>query len=346
MRVMFCTAREWASQVRRHAGGALALILGCATLTLPAQAVETTRVLSLDSVIAKHADADAKFIEVDGVKVHYKDAGHGPAVLLVHGTMGDLDDWDGWLPTLARDHRVLRFDMPGFAMTGPLPSGNYSVDRMMSFIDAFMDLMGEEHFAIAGTSYGGLVSFRYAATRTDRVTALILTNSAGIEYGKGPKQPQAASGASTPAPQLHNVLTDPVIDAKDVEANLSNVLVNKQLITPEMIQRKLDFQNVKGRAEEGMAGRKLYERGDPLRVLAHVRAPAIVIWGAGSQVLSTQTADAFVAAMKNSCHVEREMVPNAGHLSIVDQPEKTSQMAESFLARLPSFKGCRSPAER
>lgn len=345
MRVMWCTTRERVRGGVRRAGLALGCLVGAAALTLNAHAVETTRVLSLDSVIAKHADADAKFIELDGVKVHYKDTGHGPAVLLVHGTMGDLDDWDGWLPILARDHRVLRFDMPGFAMTGPLPSGNYSVDRMLSFIDAFMDLMGEAHFAIAGTSYGGLVSFRYAATRTDRVSALILTNSAGIEYGKGPKAPTAASGSAAPAPKLHNVLTDPVIDAADVEANLSNVLVNKALITPEMIQRKLDFQNVAGRAEEGMAGRKLYERGDPQRVLAHVRAPAIVIWGAGSQVLSTQTADAFVAALKNSCHVEREMVPNAGHLSIVDQPEKTAQLAESFLARIPSFKGCRSPAE-
>ncbi|HET6563978.1 MAG TPA: hypothetical protein VFG52_01090, partial [Xanthomonadales bacterium] len=54
--------------------------------------------ISRDEIEAKYADPDSKFTVLegkDGIRVHYKDQGTGPAVLLVHGSFGDLKDWDG-----------------------------------------------------------------------------------------------------------------------------------------------------------------------------------------------------------------------------------------------------------
>lgn len=329
----------------------LLLLLALAVGPASAQAVETTRVLTRESVIARFADAQSKFIDVDGVNLHYKDQGSGPVVLLVHGTLGDLADWDGWAEVLSKRYRVLRLDMPAFGLSGPLRSGNYSADRMLSLIDAFMDQMGAERFAIAGTSYGGLVAFRYASTRVDRITALILANSAGVEYGKRPAQianaslPTPLSGAA-PAPasvpageQRANIFTDPVITAADVEVNLRHVLANQALVTPLMVARKLAFTNMQGRLEESIAGRKLYERGDPLQMLARVRAPALVLWGAGNKALDPKTADAFVAALKNACSTERIVYNDAGHLLIVDKAAQSAADAMAFLDR--STAGCR-----
>lgn len=324
----------------RFAPTAALLFSLAASLLLPAQAqsqaAPTTRVLSRDSVVARFADAESKFIDVDGVTIHYKDQGRGPVLLLVHGTMGDLADWDAWAAKLSARYRVLRLDLPGFGLSGMLRSGNYSADRMGTLIDAFMDLMGAERFAIAGISYGGLVSFRYAATRTDRVTALILANSAGIEFGKPPapaaSTPEAAASA---AARSGSIFYDAVITADDIELNLRHVLANQALVTPQLVQRKLAFQNIVGRGEESIAGRKLYERGDPLRVLAHVKAPALVLWGAANKALNPKTADAFAEAMKNACRVERKVYPTAGHLLIVDQGEASAKDALAFLDGLP-----------
>ncbi len=339
-----------------------ALLLACLSAMAqpaPAAEVKTTRVLTRESVIARFADAQSKFIDVDGVNLHYKDQGNGPAILLMQGTLGDLADWDGWAETLSKRYRVLRFDMPAFGLSGQLRSGNYSADRMLSLIDAFMDQMGVERFAIAGTSYGGLVAFRYAATRTDRIAALILANSAGVEYGKRPAQiatsslPTPLSGAATvPAPassyvaaageQRANIFNDPVITAADIEVNLRHVLTNQALVTPQMVERKLAFTNMRGRLEESLAGRKLYERGDPLRVLARVRAPTLVLWGAGNKALDPKTADAFVAALKNACSAERIVYNDAGHLLIVDKAAQSAADAMAFLDKLPAAgKACR-----
>lgn len=322
-----------------------------ATATAPAATVASSRVLDRAMVTARHADAQSRFIEVDGVRVHYKDQGRGPAILLVHGTLGDLGDWDGWAAALSARHRVLRLDLPGFGLTGPVRSGNYSVDRHLSLVDGLMDELGIEHFAIAGISYGGLVAFRYAATRTDRVTALILTNSAGIEAGRPGAAAPTASAASAPgtaasaaAAPRRNIFYDPVVTADDVRSNLLHMVSDAAVITPQMVQRKLDYLNILGRGEESAAGRNSYERGNPQRVLAHVRAPALVLWGSGNRALETATADAFAAAMKNACSVQRVLVPDGGHLLIVDQAARSAAAALEFLDRAAAQRGCRSPA--
>jgi pimeloyl-ACP methyl ester carboxylesterase len=318
----------------------------------PAQTPEkTSRVLTRESVIARFADAQSKFVDVDGVNLHYKDQGSGPAILLMQGTMGDLADWEGWAAVLSKRYRVLRFDMPAFGLSGTLRSGNYSADRMLSLIDAFMDQMGVERFAIAGTSYGGLVAFRYAATRTDRVSALILASSAGIEYGKPPAQAAvAASGpASAASAARANIFYDAVITPAEIERNLRHVLFNQALVTPLMVERKLAFANIIGRGEESIAGRKFYERGDPLRVLAHVRAPSLVQWGEANKALSPKTAEAFVDALTNACVAERVMYPEAGHLLIVDKPAQSAADAMAFLDRFTNASNagkapvCRKP---
>ncbi len=298
-----------------------------------ASAPFTTRTLARADVIARHADAASKFVDLDGVKVHYKDEGprQAPAILLVHGTFGDLADWDGWVKVLSPSYRVVRLDLPAFGLTGPIASGVYSVERKHLVIDALMDHLGIERFGIAGVSYGGLVAFRYAATRTERITALVLANSAGIQYGQRPAAASAA-GSAPPAP-VYNITTDPVVRASDAESFLRFLLNNSPVITPALIQRKLDFTNTAGRLEESIAAGRQYERGTPERVLAHVRAPSLVLWGGAGQALSTQTADAFLSALKNAKVREKILYPEGGHIINLQRPEETARDAKAFLDR-------------
>jgi len=319
---------------------ALALPFICGAM--PGHAAETaTRMLTRESVIAKYADAQSGFIDVDGVDIHYKDHGSGPVLLLVHGTLGDLSDWDGWAAVLSKRYRVLRLDLPSFGLSGPLRSGNYSVDRWLSLVDGFMDRLGAERFAIAGTSYGGLVAFRYAATRTDRVTGLILAKSADIQAGKGPSEVKNPSSRARKIPDA-SVFNSPVITADDIEANLYHLLADEALVTPERVARKLAFANTRGRGEEAIAGRNLYERGDLQRVLAHVRAPALVLWGAANRALNIETAQAFADAMKNACRVDVRIYPEAGHMLMVDTAAKSSADVMVFLDSLSAGPACRA----
>jgi pimeloyl-ACP methyl ester carboxylesterase len=311
----------------------VAALVGAVAFTVlasgAASAATGTPAPSRAEAAAKYADADSRFVDLDGVIVHYRDEGTGPAILLVHGTQGDLRDWDAWTAALKDRYRVVRLDLPAFGLTGPVPNGNYSIDRMLSLVDALMDTVGVDRFAITGVSFGGLVAFRYAATRTDRVSALILANSAGIEYGgrrgTGPR-PQASS-------QGAGVMTDPAVTREEYLRFLSNQVNDAAVLTPDYVDRKLAFRNQDGRGVEGAEMTRLYERGTPQRVLAHVKAPALVLWGGANPALSAETAEAFASAMTHACSVQKILYDGGGHWIHVERPQQTVKDAGEFLDR-------------
>ena len=228
------------------------------------------------------------------------------------------------METLKPDYRMVRLDLPSFGLTGPVPSGNYSIDRYLSLVDALMDHVGIERFAIVGTSYGGLVAFRYAATRLDRVTALILANSAGIEYGgRGGTREKALYRGLQFTPEVRTL--------EQTESMLKTIINDPAKVTPELVQRKTDHANLVGRDYEGFLGRQLYERGNPQRVLGHVRAPALVLWGGNSRGLSPETAQAFVDAMTNAKSTQKIIYDGGGHLLHIERPEQSVKDVKKFL---------------
>ncbi|MEZ5512549.1 MAG: alpha/beta hydrolase [Steroidobacteraceae bacterium] len=325
----------------------LACALGSAHVTLPAHAADNATAcepksagtITYDEIVAKYADADSKFVTLeglDGIRVHYKDQGSGPAILLIHSSGGDLKDWDTWVNVLSPSYRVVRLDLPAFGLTGPVPSGNYSVDRYLMLVDALMDSLGVDRFAIVGSSYGGLVAFRYAGTRTDRVAALILVSSAGIEYG--------GHGGTVEKARDPAAVFKPVLMTSDmVRASFNTIVNDPARITPELVRRKTDYANVIGRDYEGFVATRLYERGNPQRVLGHVRAPALVMWGSASKALYVETAQAFVDGMKNAASTKKIIYEGGGHLLHIERPEQTARDAQAFLDSTVGRRAVRGP---
>jgi pimeloyl-ACP methyl ester carboxylesterase len=299
---------------------ALPLVAGAEEPQAPA------RTITHEQIVAKYADADSRFAEVDGVRLHYKDQGKGPAILLIHGSLGDLSDWNGWASVLTQRYRVVRLDLPGFGLSGPIDNGNYSIDRSQSLVDGLMDTLGIERFAIAGVSYGGPVAFRYAATRTDRVTALVIMNSAGVEYGKQAVDPKTGEKEYYKTTSSSAPLTPAYIDQ-----SLRKSFQDPARIPPGMAQRKLDQMNVIGRDREGALMIAQYVRGDPERVLGHVRAPALVLWGGAERSLSLETADRFARALTRAKVVQKVMQEGGDHYMHVELPEPTARTVAAFL---------------
>jgi pimeloyl-ACP methyl ester carboxylesterase len=285
------------------------------------------RVLTREAAEARWADAASKFVELDGIRLHYKDEGRGPVLLLVHGSFGDLGDWDGWVAALRDRWRVVRFDRPGAGLTGPVANGNYSLDRQLALVDALMDRLGVERFAIAGASLGGPVAYRYASTRTDRVAALVLLNSAGIEYGGRQGTTRA------PPPSSYGWSTAPTVSRAEVRQTLATIINDPAKLTDAFVERKFQLHAIAGRDEEAVATIRLYERGTPERLLARVVAPSLVLWGSGNRALSTQTADAFVAALVRAPVASKVVYEGAGHMIHVERPTQTVADAAAFLDR-------------
>jgi pimeloyl-ACP methyl ester carboxylesterase len=101
-------------------------------------------------------------------------------------------------------------------------------------------------------------------------------------------------------------------------------------VTPEIVQRKTDYSNIVNRDREGFLGSQMYERGNPERVLGHVRSPALVLWGGDSKGLSPETAHLFANAMVDAASVQVIIYEGGGHLIHIERPEETVNDAKAF----------------
>jgi pimeloyl-ACP methyl ester carboxylesterase len=323
-------ATGWAG--RGFTGLAAFALLFCLT-TVPGladppgpQGGQALRTITHAQIEAKYGTSDSRFADIDGVRLHYKDQGSGPAVLLIHGSLGDTADWDAWVDMLKQKYRVVRFDLPGFGLSGEIANGNYAIDHSLALVDGLMDTLGTGRFAIVGVSYGGPVAFRYAATRASRVTALVIMNSAGIEAGKQPTDKK--TGAKT----FFNAATSPkAVSTEYVQSSLARSFHDPAHIPPGMVQRKTDFLNVEGRDREAAMMIALYDRGNPEQVLAHVTAPTLVLWGGAERALSLSTADKFVAALTHAKEVRKVIVAGGDHFMHVELAKETCTIVENFL---------------
>lgn len=139
------------------------------------------------------ADAGSRFVEVNGLRVHYKEAGAGePVLILLHGFGASLFSWEGVMGQLSGHARVIAFDRPAFGLTErPLPGewggeNPYSPQAQVDLVFGLMDALGVERAILAGNSAGGTVALNAAFSHPERVQALILVDAAIYTGGGSP----------------------------------------------------------------------------------------------------------------------------------------------------------------
>ena len=132
---------------------------------------------SARDVEARHATPPSRFVDVDGLRIHYRDRGKGPAIVLVHGSGSSLFTWEGWAAALAGEHRVVSLDLPGHGLTGPDPRNRYNMEAMAEVVSRFATAVGLAHFSVAGNSLGGGVAWHLALAHPEQVDKLILVDA-------------------------------------------------------------------------------------------------------------------------------------------------------------------------
>ena len=137
----------------------------------------------LDIQKARH-----RTIEVDGVKLFYREAGRrdSPGVLLLHGQPGSSYGFRHVISPLAEVARVVAPDLPGFGFTEAPEDYAYTFEAMARTIDALTREIGLERFFLYVHDFGAPVAYYLALARPDRVLGLIIQNGNAHEEGLGP----------------------------------------------------------------------------------------------------------------------------------------------------------------
>src|ERR1700731_3280580 len=94
--------------------------------------------IPLAALLLEYGAAPSKFVEIEGMRIHYRDEGAGSPLVLLHGFGSSLYTWEGWVRQLAGTRRLIRLDLPGFGLTGPAPDGDYRTERYVHVVAALL----------------------------------------------------------------------------------------------------------------------------------------------------------------------------------------------------------------
>jgi pimeloyl-ACP methyl ester carboxylesterase len=267
------------------------------------------------------------FLPIAGLQIHLRDEGprDDPSpIVLLHGTSASLHTWDGWTAELSRTRRVIRFDLPGFGLTGPFADGDYRTERYPGVVLAVMDALGVQRAVLAGNSFGGEIAWQTALAAPDRIERLVLVDAAGY-----PLQPTSVPIGFRLArmPGL-NLLFESVLPRAVIEASVRNVYGDPARVTPELVDRYYELALREGN-RAALAGR-LRQRlpGDDAARIREIRQPTLILWGGRDRLLLPEDGARFKADIAGS---ERVVFDDLGHVPHEEDPARTVAALRRFL---------------
>jgi len=273
-------------------------------------------------------------IDIEGLRTRYLTAGSGPPLVLVHGVGSSAGEWSWVLPALARDHLVYAIDLPGFEGTAKPP--DYSPAFSARFVGAFLDALRVDRPAVIGNSLGGLVALHLALCDPGRLSALVLSDSAGLGRAVNPVQ---AALSSPGGGELATTWAKTPPGAAERAFRRGLLLFARPWqIPPKWLKDQYRLAQIPNfmeatlpslRANIGVAG----QREVLMDQLPSLRMPTLIVWGVEDKVFPYwQGKEATTRLQEGSF----ELLPNCGHLPHVEQPRTFASIVGRFLGERSS----------
>jgi pimeloyl-ACP methyl ester carboxylesterase len=246
-------------------------------------------------------------------KIHYREAGQGPAVILLHGLGGDGSRWTPLMSTLASDFRVIALDQIGFGQSDK-PLVNYNHGMLAEFLAEFVKTIGTGKASLVGHSMGGYVAMYTAVHHPDVVDRLVLVDGGGLGYA-----PRSAHLI-----QIQNGTT-----LAETREYFELMFYDKSRITDEMVR-----ENYVRRLRVAFTIDKMQEaRAKGLATVSEaeagkISAPTLILWGKQDKLLDPSDAEVLDRVIPNSRAV---LIDAAGHLPQIEQRDQFNQLVRDFL---------------
>jgi pimeloyl-ACP methyl ester carboxylesterase len=273
----------------------------------------------------KYANAESKFVTLDGVRMHYRDEGprEAPVVMLIHAHFDSLLMWDPWVEALKDKYRVVRFDFTSHGLTGVDPSGDYSLKRTVDLVEMFANNLGLTKFSMAGTSMGGTISIHYATRHPDQVEKLILLSPGALNT--------RIRGRDTPPPLPPGIDLLQIITPKMMfEGLLKNGFGDDSKVTDQLITQWWELMRLEGQRKAEITRNRQYISGDVDAKIRTLIQPTLIMWGEANPVVPVDQGRQLVDLMTAAKSVKFIAYPGVGHMAVHEAPELTSKDARAF----------------
>ena len=245
---------------------------------------------------------------VDGAILHYEIAGEGPPLVLLHGIGSNSRSWRRQLQGLSGKFTVIAWDAPGYGRSSdPLikpikPSIRFYVDCLRSLVD----LLELKDISLLGHSAGGVVAQEFYRAYPDYVRALVLADTRHVASQAGLED------------RLRSIRT---ITSAQLAAERAPKLLRRS--APAELIREVESIMSEVRAAGYEFAAIALAESDTRDVIRNLRVPTLLIWGSEDEI--TPVWDEIPSG------VELRIIPDAGHLCYIEQPEQFNEIVSVFL---------------
>lgn len=282
--------------------------------------------ISVEDLKREYANEHSKFIEIDGMQVHYRDEGKGTPIVLIHGTASSLHTWDAWTKELKNNYRVIRMDLPAFGLTGPNKNADYSIKSYTGFLNSFLTKIEVDTFYLAGNSLGGNIAWNYTAEHPENIKKLILVDASGVPTNK--PQPSIFKMAKTP---VLNSLFLYVTPRFFIKQNMEEVYADDTKISDDLITRYHKMALRVGNRQAFIDRAKIDFRLDSKAnydKLKSVKTATLLLWGDQDSWIPLNNGQRMDSIMSHSI---LRVIENSGHVPMEENPIESLQILKEFL---------------
>jgi pimeloyl-ACP methyl ester carboxylesterase len=271
-----------------------------------------------------------KHVSIHGHDVGFRQAGEGPAILLIHGLAGSSRTWEQVMPLLARDYTVLAPDLVGHGESAK-PAGDYSLGSHATTLRDFLTLLGIDRATVVGQSFGGGVAMQLAYQHPENCDRLVLVSSGGLgrevswmlrilaapgmEYAMPVLFPRfVREGGNSVIQFLHKAGFRNARIVEGWRAYASLTESDNQMAFVRTLRSVVD---VGGQSVSAMD-----------RLYLAARMPTMIVWGDRDTVIPVSHAYAAHDAITES---RLEIIEGAGHFPHVEEPHRLVELLSDFM---------------
>jgi 3-oxoadipate enol-lactonase len=265
------------------------------------------------------------YVNVDGGRLYYEEAGEGTPLVMIHGGFLDRRMWDGQFEAFARNYRAIRYDVRahGLSRADSVPFADYEDLRHL------MDSLGVNRAIVMGLSLGGQIAIDFAITNPERVRALVLAGPgmSGWNFDDSEEiatytEEMMAAAQTGDFGALIEVFAQWWCDGPQREPEQVDSVVRRRVL------------DMLGGSRQRWELSPLVQVMDPPAVerLDEIRVPTLAVAGGIDVPIIHEIVERIVEQVPGA---ERVVIPGVAHMVNMERPETFGEVVGEFLSRLP-----------
>ena len=242
-------------------------------------------------------------------KYTYLESGEGSPLIILHGLMGNLSNFDGVFDHFSNiGYKVIMPELPLYT----LPILKTNVKSLSKFIKNFVKFKGLDKYILMGNSLGGHIALYHTKLNPNNVIGMVLTGSSGLyENSMGESYPKRG-------------------DYEYIKKKTQDVFYDPDIGTKEIVDEVFETLNNRNKLIRTLAIAKSAIRHNMSKDLPTMKQPTCLIWGENDTVTPPDVAEEFHRLLPNS---ELHWLKKCGHAPMMEYPNEFNVLLEQWLKK-------------